>query len=255
MPANFFDSLGFHTCDCKPAPPVLELGPDQTVFADDTVTLDAGIFATYDWSTGEHTQTIKIDSSGVGLGTKKIYCTVSDEYGVQSDTIYISFKSQLLNLGPDQSVYIGDTVTLDAGVFTTYDWSTGEHTRIVKVDSSGVGFGTKKVYCTVSDEYGVQSDTVRITFKPYQGIFDHKSEMNVTIHPNPVINNQFTITANLTVTSIEVVSIIGKTVYSKPLLFNQKEVQVVLNEIPDGVYFVRISYGNNQSVIKKIIIN
>ena len=78
--------------------------------------------------------------------------------------------------------------------------------------------------------------------------------MNFNIQPNPVINNQFTVTGNQTITSIEVISIVGKTVYSKSVVFRQKEVKVVLNAILDGVYLVRISYGNNQSVIKKIII-
>jgi hypothetical protein len=44
-------------------------------------------------------------------------------------------------------------------------WSTGEISQIIQVDSSGFGFGTKTIWCRVTDEYGTQSDTVRITFR------------------------------------------------------------------------------------------
>ena len=47
LPANFFDSLGAHWCDCKPIQQVLDLGPDQTVAGNKTVTLNAGQFTTY----------------------------------------------------------------------------------------------------------------------------------------------------------------------------------------------------------------
>jgi len=90
--------------------------------------------------------------------------------------------------------------------------------------------------------------------KSSQGITDPQSGMEVSIKPNPVINNQFTVTGTQSITSVEVVSIVGKTVYAKYFSARLKEVRVVLNEIPDGIYLVRISYGNNQSVIKKIII-
>ena len=90
--------------------------------------------------------------------------------------------------------------------------------------------------------------------KTSQGIIDPEAGLTISIQPNPVTNNQFTVTGNQSITAVEVVSIVGKTVYSKSVASRQKEVKVVLNEMPDGVYLVRISYGSNQSVIKKIII-
>jgi hypothetical protein len=165
-----------------------------------------------------------------------------------------SLHTPILDIGSDEIVTVGDTVTLDAGQYMTYLWSTDDLGQIAKIDSSGVGYGTKKVICTVTDSYGVQSDTVSITFKPHLGIIGLQSGININIQPNPVINNQFTVTGNQSITSIDVISIVGKTVFSKSFVFSQKEVKVVLNNIPDGVYLVRICYGNNQSVIKKIII-
>lgn len=72
--------------------PVLDLGNDTTVFAGDTVTLDAKLFDTYRWSNGDLTQKTMIDSSGVGHGVKKVYCRVTNQYGTQSDTVLITFR-------------------------------------------------------------------------------------------------------------------------------------------------------------------
>ncbi|MEI6899819.1 MAG: phospholipase D-like domain-containing protein, partial [Bacteroidota bacterium] len=93
----------------------------------------------------------------------------------------------VLDLGADQSVFGGDTVQLDAGQFTSYVWSTGDLTQIIKVDSSGIGFGIKKIFCRVTNEYGVQSDTVRITFKnKNEGINDQNSLISALfVYPNP----------------------------------------------------------------------
>ncbi len=89
--------------------------------------------------------------------------------------------------------------------------------------------------------------------KSSQGITEPQQTVSVTVQPNPVINNQFTVTANQSITAIEVVSIVGKTVYSKTLANRQKEVRVVLNEMPDGIYLVKVFLGDNQPVIRKII--
>jgi hypothetical protein len=165
-----------------------------------------------------------------------------------------SISHPLLDLGADQSVFVGDTVTLDPGQFTSYLWSTGAVVKIVDIDSTGVGFGTKKVFCRVTDPYGIQSDTVNITFKAHLGISDPQSGMNVNIQPNPVTNNQFTVACKQAITSIEVVSIVGQSVYFRDYASRPRDVKVVLNNMSEGVYLVKVKFANNQTVIKKIIL-
>ncbi|MCX6267769.1 MAG: phospholipase D-like domain-containing protein [Bacteroidetes bacterium] len=262
--------------------PVLNLGPDQTVYGGDTVTLDAGQFTSYVWSTGEFGQIIKVDSSGVGYGVKKIYCRVTNEFGTQSDTVRITFKplhpvlnlgpdqtvvaaycratdgsdsqsdtvlitfKRKLELGPDQTVVAAIAVTLDAGPFNTYLWSTGAVTRSIQVDSSGTGYGIKKVYCKVTDQYGTQSDTVSITFRPYQqGIGEQNNLVSkLSVYPNPT-TGAFTVGFNAKrseVISVELLSSDGKVVWH-----TQKTTQPGLNSIgveqitvPSGIYLVRL---------------
>ncbi len=74
--------------------PIVDLGEDMTICANEVVTLDAGNpGAEYLWSTGETTQTITVDTTGVGIGiatysvdvTDGNLCSSSDEITIEWD--------------------------------------------------------------------------------------------------------------------------------------------------------------------------
>ncbi|MCK9423579.1 MAG: phospholipase D-like domain-containing protein [Bacteroidales bacterium] len=165
----------------------------------------------------------------------------------------------VLDLGPDQTVYGGDVVTLDAGQFVTYVWSTGDLTQIITVDSSGIGYGTKKIYCRVTDAYGVQSDTVRITFKSNEGIHDQNSVISkLNIYPNPV-KNYFTIefnAKNSETIKLELMSFDGKVIWKSDATIHQgiNAVHIDQIEAPSGLYMLRIRTSAGD-IGKKIMIN
>jgi PKD repeat protein len=73
--------------------PVVNLGHDTTTCAWNTVLLDAGNPGwTYLWSTGATSQTIVVDSSGVGYGTADFWVAVSNSAGcVVKDSITVTF--------------------------------------------------------------------------------------------------------------------------------------------------------------------
>jgi hypothetical protein len=76
----------------------------------------------------------------------------------------------------------------------------------------------------------------------------------VTILPNPVTNNQFTVNASFAISSVQVVSVVGQTVYSRDFVTRSREIKVQLNVMPQGIYLVKIRSAENQSVVKKIIL-
>lgn len=152
----------------------------------------------------------------------------------------------VLDLGADQTVPAGDTVTLDAGQFTTYVWSTGDMTQIIKVDSSGVGFGTKKVYCRVTNTYGTQSDTVRITFRPWgAGIGEANNLVSaLRIFPSPS-DGDFTIAfraGKSAQVGVDLVNGNGITVWSSSLeaTTGQNSIRVSQAGLPGGLYLLRL---------------
>jgi len=151
----------------------------------------------------------------------------------------------VLDLGPDQNIFGGDTIQLDAGQFVSYVWSTGDLTQIISVDSSGVGFGTKKIYCRVSDAYGIQSDTVRITFKPHTSIGEQNALVsNLTVYPNPSDGN-FTVSVRAKENqpaSLELTSLDGKALATQNVILKTGSNAISMNELrlASGFYLLRL---------------
>ncbi len=73
--------------------PDINLGADTVICANDTIILDAGIYDNYLWSTGETSQTIVVDSVGIGLNQAMFFVQVTDSNNcINSDTVNISFN-------------------------------------------------------------------------------------------------------------------------------------------------------------------
>lgn len=75
----------------------------------------------------------------------------------------------------------------------------------------------------------------------------------VAVMPNPVVNGQFTVTSAVPMISVEVVSVVGQTVYSRSA-GRQREFRVQTSDLLPGIYFVRIVNSENQTLTKKIIL-
>ncbi|WP_372752704.1 gliding motility-associated C-terminal domain-containing protein [Labilibaculum sp.] len=149
--------------------PIVDLGDDITLYDGETASLDAGDDGTggsYEWNTGEDTQTITVSEENV------YSVMVVDEFGCSStDEISVIMKeghSFTVDLGDDIEICEGDQVYLTPTVdrtFTsdpTYLWSPSGSTESgILVDESGS-------YCvTVTDPYGnVEEDCVDLTVNP-----------------------------------------------------------------------------------------
>ncbi len=76
--------------------PVVNLGNDTTIHVSQSIILDAGNPGSeYLWSTGETTQTIEVDSTGTGFGSRIIWVNVINSTTCTgSDTITITFTPE-----------------------------------------------------------------------------------------------------------------------------------------------------------------
>ncbi len=114
--------------------PVVNLGPDATICAGSSITLDAGnAGATYLWSTGATTQTILVNTAGTySVQVTQGGCTGNDAINIAVNPLPV------VNLGPDATICAGSSITLDAGnLGATYLWSTGATTQTIVVNSAG----------------------------------------------------------------------------------------------------------------------
>ncbi len=75
------------------ANPVVALGVDTTVCANSNILIDAGAgYTSYLWSTGATTQSILVDTVGIGIGTTIVTVTVSNAANcTANDNIHIMF--------------------------------------------------------------------------------------------------------------------------------------------------------------------
>jgi gliding motility-associated-like protein len=142
--------------------PDADLGPDTAFCFGDvfTKTLNPGTFNSYQWSTGDTTQTIVI-----GAFDSAYAVTVTDSTGcVNSDNISVS-ENSLPNpdLGADTSYCEGVTfaVALSPGGFQQYQWSDGSTGPILLVTQGG------NYEVTVTDVNGcVNTDDLLVTELP-----------------------------------------------------------------------------------------
>ncbi len=90
----------------------------------------------YNWSTGETSTSITVTPLAATLYS----LTVSDANSNSgSDEVLISlYNLPTVNLGADQTILQGSSITLDAGSgFVSYLWNTGESTQSISVSDSG----------------------------------------------------------------------------------------------------------------------
>lgn len=75
---------------------------------------------------------------------------------------------------------------------------------------------------------------------------------NVDIYPNPVLNGEFTISSAEKMQMVEIVDLLGASIYKENLDGNMKW-QMNPDVVISGLYFVRISFSDNSVLTRKII--
>jgi len=124
--------------------PVIE-GPSETC-EDYDIILDAGDgYISYDWSSGEASQSIYVYEEGTYT------VTVTNDYGCSGVTsVYITaHPNPEVDIEGSTEICDGDVIILDAGDgFEEYSWSTGANSQTILVDEDG------DYEVTVTNEFG-----------------------------------------------------------------------------------------------------
>lgn|GEM_PF-4010571 len=117
------------------------------------------VAATYNWSTGAHTPTIRVFTSDIYSVTLISAQLCINTYNTDVEV----FTVPTFELGADRFACDGETVTLNPAVaiLVTYEWSTTEITPSIDVTTTNLY--TLKV---TSTDACVYEDNVNVTFKP-----------------------------------------------------------------------------------------
>lgn len=237
--------------------PVVDLGPDEILCGENQFSLNAdNEGASFLWSTGETTQTIIAE----GTGLTDIWVQVTNQNGCMTkDTIQLNFATiPEVSLGADTVLCGGGNVLFDAGnPGASYLWSNGATSQTILVDTAGYGYGVQAVAVEVTSAEGcVNTAEVSVEFKNCSSI-DEQESISMKIYPNPgtgIFNVKMKSLINQKVT-IQLINLSGISV------FEQRDVEVSrtgihtldLSNFAAGVYQLVIT-GKNTSTSEKLII-
>lgn len=234
---------------CDKCPRIIDYWPKKTLCGDkDSISLEAKSgYKNYVWSTRETGRAIWVTKKGW------YYLDFKDSSGnACRDSIYIgsgSSKSLKIEVKPGKPWCIGDTVYVSASKgFKSYAWNTRSKDRIIEV----VLNEKKKLVVEALDSNGCEA-RAEFVIEPdsCNSSIDLISKINLSITPNPV-QNVVTISANLTLTQIQVVTISGKTIMNTYPIGNTQTLN--LFELPAGIYMIHVQTPKgdvHQKIIKE----
>lgn len=141
--------------------PIPEAGNDTTICEGDPATLTAGGGVSYEWSTGDTSQSINVYPEDTTL----YYVTVTNEYGCSAeDSVTVNvLPAPEITVGNDTTICIGECAALEVIGIGDILWSTGDTTAIIVVCPPV----TTTYYVTVTNEMGCNGiDSVTVYVNP-----------------------------------------------------------------------------------------
>ncbi|HTN07385.1 PKD domain-containing protein [Agriterribacter sp.] len=156
-----------------PGPAPVNLGPDKNICMGSSVQLDAGQEpgATYVWSPATGLSNTSVYNPVASPSVATTYTVIKSKCGVDAAPASVTVNVNppfVVDLGPDQSMCPGGSLTLDAGVTgATYQWSSTYSPAYATMTSKTVialGAGTYGV--TVTKNGCTVNDNIVITAKP-----------------------------------------------------------------------------------------
>ena len=136
--------------------PSLSLGPDQFLCPGELITFDPGIpDVDYLWQDGTAAPTYSTTQPG------EVILTITNACGSDADSVLIieSTQGPQLDLGPDITGCIGDTVIVQAGIGgVAYVWQDGSTNSSFEVSADSI------LTLHISNACGVDDDTISVQF-------------------------------------------------------------------------------------------
>ena len=248
------------------AVPVVNLGVDQNICTSDTITLNAAnVGATYLWSTGATTQTIRVNLANTYsvAVTNAGGCTTNDAVVITNKAVPNStFTTQVIDTAKGQQVKF----TAVAAAGTSYAWNFGDPTSPANTSSlaspthlfsaqgtytvtltvTNVATGCKSITKTVVSVTGFANDFAKV--------------FNLVAAPNPFAGNtkiNYELPSNANVT-LEVYDMIGRKVSTIASATYQEsgvhtyDFSAGDNQNASGVYMVRLIVDGQVAILRVI---
>jgi hypothetical protein len=205
---------------------------EVTICAGQSAALTADGATSYEWSTGETSNSIDVSPAQTTT-----YSVIGTTLGcsASAETAVIVNPLPTVDLGADIQLPAGQNATLNAGgTDQTYQWSTGSTTATIAVNSMGVFTVTvtNSAGCTATDEILV---TIIVS------TIDQNGQFSLSLMPNPTQDLVNIICTGSATTSAQVLDNLGRLVYSDHVFVQDGDTRSLnIGHLPPGTYFVKI---------------
>jgi len=152
----------------------------------------------------------------------------------------------------DTIVAIGDSVLIGPAITgLNINWYDATSTLITNAPGIYVKPAQTTTYTAIEDFCGnTYTNTIVVTVTPTAVKEYEKDILKVELYPNPT-SDIVTITSKYDFEKIELLSLTGQVLLQESV--NAKTHQLQLQNLAEGIYFVKVSYSNGMSVTKKVI--
>lgn len=241
-----FDSVSVNVS----SKPLLNLVSDTVVCVGNSpVVKVSGAYDSYEWSTGS------VDSQTVLTQAGVYYLTVNDGACEVIDSISLDNYSVSVIDIPADTLVEDSFLVLDvfAPYFLSYEWSNGDQTSITKIDSSGLYSVIVQDTNLCSYEYFINVDFKNPIDSSVNTVIESINSEEYKIYPNPTeqfLNIKYTGESKLN--GVNVYDLKGRQLLSLNKI-ESENIQINLNFLKSGVYFVELRLQNNTRQIGKIL--
>lgn len=85
---------------------------------------------------------------------------------------------------------------------------------------------------------------------------ENNISLELRVYPNPCTDGKVTVELNnQEISEIRLTNITGKEVFLKKFQFAESKKQIQLNDIPNGLYIIRIIASDQKQVMKKLMVS
>jgi hypothetical protein len=137
--------------------PTINAGPDVSVCAGNSVTLNASSNSSFSWSNG-----VTNNVSFIPTATTNYFATANNNGCIKTDTVLVTVSPlPAINAGVDVSVCAGNSVTLNATSSSSFSWNNGVTNNV-----SFIPIATTNYIATANNNGCIKTDTVLVTVIP-----------------------------------------------------------------------------------------
>ena len=190
-----------------------------------------------------------------GIYTVTLTTTNSFGTNLTSFNVTVNSLNPIINVPTilEVNTLLAFSANAPGAISWTWNFGDGNTATGQNVEHNYAAVGQYVVTLTVTNGIGCQNSTVETINVIMTGIEEISNQ--IKIYPNPsegdfIIENK----SGSAYHSFEVFNSVGQLIHQMNIQSNQEKYNLYLNHLPDGVYWIKLSFDENEQLVKKLTI-